>query len=223
MLKSKSNQEKPNTDKAKTKSTFRTIKYIFLVVIFAACGFYIKQAIVGPLTTHTNNIEVNDLESNIKSIEELATTSYIYRETVSKAKDGIFSKEYVITFDGVIKAGIDLEAVKFELKDSDDIANPGSSLVVALPEAKILSHEDSNPITVYESGYSSKDLGGKRNSLIKKAKEDREDKAVKSGLLEQALDHAEDVLREFLTSIYGDKYNIIFDREQASTKAEPKG
>lgn len=161
---------------------------------------------VGFLAGEHQNESVPELsaivvQNQLEKVSELATTQYNYTNMGQFSQSSDFhgvripfsGKRFIVSYDGVILAGVDLK--------KSDIKISGSSVTVTLPEAEILSHEineDSlkvfdetknifNPITV--ENY---------NNFYKEEKEKVENKAVEGGLMIQAEEQAELVVRQML-------------------------
>ena len=145
--------------------------YVVLFLVFIGIGFAVRFAISN-IIHDERTIDVSLLKSEVKQINELATYRYDYREIIdsvtSKKKFVALSlnKRFIMTFDGTIKAGIDLNDVDYEISNDNPV-----TVTVKIPEATILSHEDNNAKTVYEEGLKSEGLGQIRNSEIQKKKE----------------------------------------------------
>ena len=158
------------------------IGWIVLLLVFTAAGYFVKMNM--PSVGHNTVIETKTLKSELVKINELATYQKEYRETITKEKDGLFSKRYYATFDGVIRAGVNMDDVKCEV-DSDE--ETGATVVeITMPDAVILDHTDSNWEVVYEDGYQSKDIGNDRNKVIKNKKQEVEDEFIEDGGLDKA-------------------------------------
>ena len=157
--------------------------WILLLVVFIVIGFVLSSKI-GNFITHERTIDVNVLSGEVKSINELATLKYDYRSVIEKEKSGLLSNSFIATFDGTIKAGVDMDKLEFDVDNPEEDGNP-VVVKISIPEAEILSHEDSNPETIYQSGYKSKGLGAERNQAIKDKKKEVEKEFVADGQLDK--------------------------------------
>ena len=183
------------------------IVWILLFIVFIAVGYFAK--INMPDVGHNVVIDTKTLKSELVKINELATYQKEYRETVKKEKDGLLSKRYYATFDGVIRAGVNMDDVKCET-DTDE--ETGAIVVeVTMPDAVILDHTDSNWEVVYEDGYQSKDIGNDRNTAIKKKKKEVEDEFIADGGLDKAKEKAETVIEDFIKTSYGEGVVVEFE------------
>lgn len=202
-------EEKQKTEKKKKGSG--VIWWIILVLLFTAAGYFIRITL--PALNHKTVIETDILKSELIRISELATYQKEYRETVVKEKDGFFSQRYFATFDGVIKAGIDLENANIEKREEEEM----TVIEVTLPEAEILTHTDDNWKVVYEDGYQKKEIGEERNSVIKKKKKKVEEKFIEEGGLAKAEEKAKSVIEDFIKTAYGDEVTVVFSGEEADS------
>lgn len=198
-------------EKEKKKKKGGIVGWIILLLVFTAAGYFIKMNLPG--MGHNTVIETKTLKSELVKISELATYQKEYRETVTKEKDGLLSKRYFATFDGVIKAGINMENVDVSVNMSDE----DDSLVVdvTLPEAEILTHTDDNWEVVYEDGYQGKGIGDERNKIIKERKAKVEEKFIEEGGLDKASEKSKKVISDFIKTAYGDDVVVTFNGEEA--------
>ena len=111
-----------NNNEKQKKSSGGVILWIILAILAIGLGFGAKK-IVPTAVSHDRSIDVNLLKADIKKINELATLQYDYRETIYKEKDGKKSTMYIATYDGRIKAGINMDDVEYDVqnpkKDTD--------------------------------------------------------------------------------------------------------
>lgn len=189
------------------------IGWILLFLIFIAAGYFAKTNLM-PSMGHNTVIETKTLKSELVRISELATYQKEYRETITKEKDGVFSQRYFATYDGVIKAGVNMENVEVDVHNSEGNDDP-TVINVSLPDAEILTHTDDNWEVVYEDGYQGKGIGDERNGVIKDKKAEVEKEFVKEGGLDKASEKAKEVIKDFITSTYGENAVVKFNGEEA--------
>ena len=130
-------------------------------------------------------------------MEYLYTNAAVYSDAHKiLGKDiGITEKGYTIKWDGVIKAGIKIDAVKTEID--------GDSLTVYLPEAEILSHEtinDSIEVLEEHNGLFNQVKVKDQIELDTKSKEEMKERAIENGLLEKAQANAEQIILHLITA-----------------------
>ncbi|MBR0468479.1 MAG: DUF4230 domain-containing protein [Mogibacterium sp.] len=216
--KDKDKQEKDKQEKAKKekkKGKGGVIGWILLFLVFTAAGFFMKTNM--PSVGHNVVIETQTLKAELVKINELATYQKEYRETVKKEKNGVFSKRYYATFDGVIRAGINMDDVGCEVVTDEESGDV--TVKITMPEAVILDHTDSNWNVVYEDGYQLSDIGAERNNAIKEKKKEVEEEFIKEGGLDKAKSKAEQVIEDFIKTAYGEEVVVEFVEESADDSA----
>ena len=152
----------------------------------------------------------NEIEPEITStlifnklinVRELTTLKYYYtnmgqfenQNTFYGYKVPFTSKKFIVSYDGVIHAGVDLEKMDVKLK--------GKSIEIKIPAAKILSHEIyEDSLKVFderESIFNRIDIED-YNNFSKDQKKEVEAKAIKRGLLKEADQEAKKAIEETL-------------------------
>lgn len=160
------------------------------------------------------------LGQQLRTVEELATVEYHYTN-VGKYENQVdfygwkvpfTTKSFLVSYEGIIKAGIDLSAAAIEIDENRKI------IMVSLPKAKILSHEipeDSievfdekrnifNPITIRDYTGFTRD----QKFLL-------EEKSIQNGLLTAASEKAVSAVEALLPSLPGMEAYIL-DISQAA-------
>lgn len=143
------------------------------------------------------------VQSSLTEVRELASVAYYYTNMAQFENSNDFygvkipftTKRFILTYDGSIKAGVDLSQAVVEVE--------GASVQVRLPPACILSHE------IYED---SMELFDEKTSIFNpftvkdftafraEQKKVMEEKAAERGLLEEADAKAADAVRSLLAS-----------------------
>jgi len=162
-------------------------------------------------------VDLKLLHSEIQGIGELATVEYLYTDVAHYTSSELFGmsmpfevKSFIIRWDGVIKAGVDITKVSVRL---DTLKK---EIIVSLPPAVILSHEadpDSyetldennntfNPISIDDMRM----VDAEGQAAI-------EQRAVENGLLENAAENAKSVIRQLITAnpTAKDNYTVVFE------------
>ena len=177
---------------------------------------YLKDnpVVVDPITPV---IDLKVLESEIKAIGELATMEYIYTNAarfsdsrqILRWNIPLTEKAFVMKWDGVIKAGINIEEVNIDIKEKTKL------IIIHLPKAEILSHDpDRNSVEVFDE----------KNGLFNSVKvedqvkfeaiceEEMNQRAIENGLLEKAEENAKNIILKVLNALPGieDIYTIEF-------------
>lgn len=194
--------------------TIKKVLIIILVIAIIGVSAYYIGVRNGKLAEKPT-ITSSTIESQIKSIKELSTVQYYYTNMGSFENQNEFYgikipltlKKFIVTYDGVIKAGISLEDVKVSVSDNQ--------ITVDLPEGEILSHE------IYEDSLMIYD---EKNSIFNPIKiedytsftEDQkstmESKAIERGILDEAIKDAKLAIEEGLNIIpeVREEYTIVF-------------
>lgn len=189
----------------------KTIKQIVFVVIVAAISLTIGSFIGGKQSKP--EITSDLITQQLRSASELTTLEYLYTN-IGKFENNIdfngwniplTTKEFVLSYDGVIKAGIDLEALEVKVE--------GQRIVVTLPQATITSHViDEKSIQLFNE---SKNIFNQISvqdyvDFTKVLKEEKELDLETKGLLEQAQEKSKEVLTTLIDTLTDHEYTIEF-------------
>lgn len=192
-----------DTEKKERIRPLRTAKYlllgILLCILVGAAGFlggrYAGNREPAP------QLSAVVLESKLSEISELASVTYRYTNMAQFENSSDFygvtlpftTKKFILTYDGTIKAGIDLDQVRIDVT--------GNAVTVRLPEARILSHEiDEDSVEIFDektsifNPFTVEDF----TAFQAEQKQEIEEKALERGLLEEAAEQAEDSVRLLL-------------------------
>ncbi len=170
-----------------------------VLVVAAAFGMgAVWNGIRGGLVKEKETVTQDILQQQIQEIGELGTAKYYYtnmgryENTLQVGGKNIpfTRKMFIISYDGTIKAGVEVKDIRVTLTDK--------AIKVVIPEAKILSHEvDMESVTVFDeknsifNGLATEDgprFLTEQNSLM-------EEKAVGNGILEDARQNAGNAIR----------------------------
>lgn len=202
--------QKPNAPKHLERRPFRPLKLLKrllgIVVLCAVLGgacFLLGRNSARPKET-APQLDAVVLESQLSSISELASVTYSYTNMSQFTSSGDFygvkipftTKSFILTYDGDIKAGIDLTGVQVDVQ--------GDAVTVTLPKAAILSHEiDENSVEVFDEKTSIFNPFTVEDFTAFQAdqKAAMEEKALSRGLLEEAQSRAEDSVRTLLVPV----------------------
>ena len=151
------------------------------------------------------------LEAQLNQISQLATVSYHYTHMAQFENSTDFygvtipytTKKFILTYDGEIKAGVDLSRAKITLS--------GEAVTVTLPAATILSHEIfEDTVEVFDektsifNPFTIEDF----SSFQADQKKAVEEKALNKGLLDEATHQARSSIQALLTPALPDRYQI---------------
>ena len=146
------------------------------------------------------------LSQQLADIEELATVEYCYTNMGRFENKLDFygwkvpftTKRFIVSYDGVIKAGIDLSDVKIDVS--------GDAVTVTLPQAEILSHEiPEDSIQVFDetrnifNPISISDYTG----FTADQRDEMETRAIEGGLLDRASSRAAETVERLLSCVPG--------------------
>lgn len=198
----------------------KKIKKIIIIILLIglalfAAFFYGKKQMRSEIEPEiTSNLIYNKLVS----AKELTTLKYHYtnmghfenQNTFYGYKVPFTSKEFIVSYEGLINAGINLDKMKVDVGDK--------SIEVRIPAAEILSHEIyEDSLKVYderESIFNRIDIED-YNDFSKDQKSEIEKKAIKKGLLKEADEESKRAIEEILM---GDtilsKYDIKIIRDE---------
>lgn len=156
-----------------------------------------------------SSIDIAVIEERVNSIAELATVEYYYT-TMAKYENykdfygwkiPLTTTKFLITYDGVIKAGIDLSKVKISLA--------GKTVLIEIPKATVLSHEvkfDTMQI-MYESYsiFNRMQITDYNNFMLNEAKA-MVTKAANDGLFQKAQQNAIKTIQDLIEPLIPDDY-----------------
>lgn len=162
-------------------------------------------------------VDIGVIQTEVKEIGELATVEYLYTDA-NRFSDPrqIFgfsipftTKSFIVKWDGIIKAGIDVGEVTLELNEER------KEIIVGIPEAKILSHElNENSFETLDesSGLFNSIKVEDVHTLEAVGKEAMEERAMENGLLEKADKNAQEVLANLILAApnVAENYTITF-------------
>lgn len=163
-------------------------------------------------------INLSLINSEIQDIGELATVEYLYTD-VGKFEDPkqlfgknipFTTKSFIVKWDGVIKAGIDISKIEIEENKMK------KEILIRIPEAEILSHEidDESIETLDEKdGLFNPIKIDDVRTFDANTKDAMEQRAIENGLLERALANAKDIIYNIVHTDVVEKkeYSIVFE------------
>ena len=190
---------------------FRTAKYLLLGVLLCAvvgtvCWFAGRGGV-----EETTELDAVVLENQLTGISELASVTYSYTNMAQFKNSSEFygmtmpftTKSFILTYDGVIKAGVDLSAAEVRVS--------GTAVTVKLPEAAILSHEiDEDSVEVFDEKTSIFNPLTVEDMAAFQAdqKQAMEAKALDKGLLTEAAEKAKISVEALLSAALPEGYTL---------------
>lgn len=176
------------------------VGFIFvLFLVFASYFFGMKAGFF----KNEPKISSEIIKNQIVNAKELTTLKYKYTNVGSFENTNEFyglkipftSKKFIISYDGEVNAGVDLEMVKVSIDESKKVVN------VSLPKSKILSHQiDENSLTIFDEKSSVfnpleiKDFTDFRKNEMKKVEKD----LLNKGFLDEANERSKEAVVEIL-------------------------
>ena len=187
----------------------KTIKLLIVGILIGAVllgGGWLLGKTSGGGSRENVEISAIVLQNKISAMSELAVVTYTYTELgqyeSSKEFYGVkmpfTTNRFLLTYDGVIKAGIDMTEVKVDVDQSV------KTVTVTLPQAEILSHEiDEDRVKIYDektsifNAFTIEDY----TSFYADQKKTVEKKARDKGLMSEAQTQAENAVRQLLDPV----------------------
>ena len=213
-------EETPEKTRSHPLKTAKTLLLGAVLCIVLGCACFIGGRLSAGSGSETPRLDAVVLETQIRDISELASVTYTYTNMAQFESSNDFygvkipftTKSFILTYDGTIKAGVDLSQATVDVE--------GSTVRITLPQAAILSHEidpDSlevfdetrsifNPITIEDyNGFQADQQGV------------MEEKALQAGLLTQAQDQAEAAVTGLLTPLLDEGQALEVRTAEAET------
>ncbi len=167
----------------KQKILFKLLTYALLLSLLVSCTLH---------TTSSRPV----IENQIRSILELPTVEYVYREVIYVGEEARFlgfkhiDKRLLFSIDIIISAGIDLTK-EFEIRN---IANGGMQIILPEPEILLV---DADEGSIYQ--FFVKEWGEKVSRLdyydeIVKSKENVTANSLERNILIKAKNNAEEII-----------------------------
>lgn len=158
------------------------------------------------------------LKEEIGALSELVTRQYIYTNADKRGSDETWifgwtrpfsSKSILITYDGIIKAGIDLSQVVVDVDEKSHV------ITVTLPKSTITDNNiPQETITVVEAkdGLFNEVTFDDYNQFVSEQKIVMEQKVKENGFLQEADEEARTIVKSFLALFPGTKdYKLIVE------------
>lgn len=199
----------------KLKKLGTAIITVVIVALVCFAGGAVWKGSKGSVPKITSDL----LSEKLESISELATVDYMYTN-MGKYEDvtnfygwdvPFTKKRFIISYDGEIKAGINMKNVKAEIK--------GDTITVTLPEAEILSHSiDNSSLELFdETSYVFNPLKIEDyTSFVEKETTKMEESAIENGLLKEADKKAKAAIKDIVELFNSDskEYKVVFEEKK---------
>ncbi len=196
-------EETPEKTRFHPLKTAKTLLLGAVLCIVVACVCFVGGRLSAGSGSETPQLDAVVLESQVRDISELASVTYTYTNMAQFESSNDFygvkipftTKSFILTYDGTIKAGVDLSQATVDVS--------GNTVRITLPQAAILSHEiDEDSVEVFDektsifNPFTVEDF----SSFQTDQKAAMEEKALDKGLLTEAQAKAEASVRQLLTS-----------------------
>lgn len=200
-------------DKPKIKIPLKTkIKFIFWGFVIGAVASLALCAVIFDIGRNYNpegnssapSIDLIVLQERIERCNELATATYLYTNAENYVGEpaifGLFDipyvtgKDFILKYDGIIKAGVSLDDVEISQKEDGVI-------LVTLPQPHIISHElneeSFETLREHETIFSSIKINDIQQFRAG-AKENMEVRAYEKGVMDEAYENAQKSIRSII-------------------------
>ena len=171
----------------------------------------VRERPVNQIIVEKQEITIEEIKSGLNDMGTLLTAEYYFTDVISNSNMktlhleplfsvglGITESSYVVTYDGVVTAGVDFNAIRLARDEEKNI------ITVLMPAAQIVSVDidpDSfvlvsekesflNPFSVEEYNDSLKELKGKEQR-----------KAMERGILDRANENARQIVENFVSGL----------------------
>ena len=191
----------------------KTAKYLWLGILL--CALVGGACFLGGRWSagRSENVQIDAvvLQNQLTEIRELATVTYAYTNMAQFESSNDFygvkvpftTKSFILTYDGTIKAGVDLDGAAVDVS--------GTAVTITLPEARILSHGiDEDSVEVFDektsifNPFTVEDF----TSFQADQKAAMEERALSRGLLEEARRKAVSSVEQLLSAALPDPYTV---------------
>ena len=201
-------EDAEKAEKKRKRGPSRVKVFLFALILgaalaFCAVGYFDSMQIDAPAVTGSL------LKEELKYVKDLVTVEYRYTNADKAEFPGrvlfgqsipFTGKSFIVSYDGVIKYGVDIEAVEIRVNEA------ARTVTVTVPQSKMISHE------IPESSFKALDeKDGLFNRIhiddvteFRRArKEAMEEKAAEMGLPRQAQEQSGAVIEALLKSVPG--------------------
>lgn len=187
-----------------------------IIVVIVLCGLMIGAGYLAGRSSGNERQELSAgvVQSQITEIAELATVTYSYTELGQYESSKEFygtkvpftTNKFILTYDGVIKAGVDVGKAQIEEK--------GGTITVRLPQAQVISHEiDENSVKVFDEKTSifNQFTVEDYTAFYADQKKSVEEKAISKGLLTEARSQAVKAVTAALEPLVGEDGQLVVE------------
>lgn len=187
----------------------KVIVILIIALIIVAAFAYNKMSI-----DRQTNLLSNTIEEQINNIVELSTVKYNYTNIVEyddtlqfrNLKLPFTNKNFIVKYDGYIKAGIDLDTIDIDVKDMDNI-----NISMSKPKIleNVISEEDVYFYNEKDSVFNKLKFDDLYEVLIEEKEKMREE-ITEKGILNDAEKNGEKIIVSLLSGMGFENINISF-------------
>ncbi|MDD7043881.1 MAG: DUF4230 domain-containing protein [Anaerococcus sp.] len=182
-----------------------------VVLVFGSYFLGMKAGVFNAKPEISSDIVLEQLQD----VKELTTLKYTYTNVGSFENENEFYgvkipftlKKFIVSYDGNLSAGIDLDDVEV------NVDNKGKKINITMPEAKILSHQiDEDSLTIFDeknsifNQFKIEDFQQFRVAEMKKVENDM----IEKGFLDQAEERSKQAVIDILNvnPIISEEYQV---------------
>lgn len=189
----------------------RKISYITLLFFFSTVILALMLLLPKLNSKKEEHYDSSMVLNKIAHIQELATIKYNYAGVIGykdamkvmNVKIPLTEKHFLIKYNGYLKAGVDFNRI--------NVSVDGESVHVSMPKARLFDVViDENSVNVYnesDNAFNPIKIADYNNALMKE-KETMKQDAIRQGILKDANQHAELVVRMMLQEMGFKQINI---------------
>lgn len=161
------------------------------------------------------------IKQQLNSVRELVTQQYIYTNADKKESSETWlwgverpfsGKSILITYDGIIKAGVDLSQTEIEVNEE------AHTIQVTLPPSKITDNnipQESIKVVEVKNGFFNDVTFDNFNDFVSEQKLVMEQKAIDQGILDKADEEAQTLVTSILSVLPGmDAYTLKIEQSK---------
>lgn len=189
----------------KRRMRFKTKVTLFLLLVLFLFGVFIAGVVYGG-KGRPQAVTSDLISERLQAVQELVSVEYHYTNMGKFENQKDFygwkvpftTKSFIVSYDGVIKAGVELDRISVTVENG--------TVLVGLPFSVILSHEiDEDSIEVFDESHNIfnpikiEDYTG----FTSHEKQKTELNAIEKGLLDAANEKAQTAVSELLSSMPG--------------------
>lgn len=204
-VKKEDKQTKKKSEKKRKNILSKLILKISIIVVLVGVLFLAADYTVKKITRITTEGKYALVDKQLLYCQELVTLKYRYSDIVTLKKTSGLAKSYsIVKFSGILRAGIgDMSKVTY------DISKDRKSITIKLPEAEVLGND-----------LVSQEVFDEKQSIfvpittqeifdeIEIARQSFAEDMIADGVLDEAYDYAEKVVRQMMISCGFEKINI---------------